>query len=45
MRLETKLFNVRLPLDLLKQLSEVKKNKGVSKSFQVTEALRKYFTK
>ena len=42
MRLKTKLFNVRIPIDLLEKLTRNRNEKGITKSFQVTEALKNY---
>ena len=43
MRLQTKLFALRLPVDLLEKLNSNHKNKGVSKTFQIATALKQYF--
>lgn len=40
--MKTRLFNVRLPIELFNLLSENKRVKGISKTFQATEAIKNY---
>lgn len=43
MRLQTKLFTARLPVDILRELETLNKNNGISKTFIIKKALKNYF--
>ena len=43
MRLQTKSFTLRLPINLYRALQGNFESKGITKTFQVSEALKKYF--